>query len=96
VKDAAEKAGIQEVIGESYLTEGQKEIMNTDRDTKEWNKVTTHTLRHTFSQMMKESDIPLEARQHALNHKNSETTEEWYDEDETDYDDIIQELFDFR
>lgn len=70
--------------------------MNTDRNTKEWHKVTVHALRHTFINAMKESGVPLEARQHAANHKHSETTEEWYEGDEIDYHELIRELFDFR
>jgi integrase/recombinase XerD len=83
VADAAEEAGIQEVIGESAVTEREKKQLGSETDVQQWKKVTVHTLRHTFNYLMEEANLPPEVRRDALNHESTETTEEYYSKDST-------------
>ncbi|POG53813.1 tyrosine-type recombinase/integrase [Haloferax marisrubri] len=92
LKDAAEEAGIQDTLGEIYLTERQKEVMNTDNDTKVMHKVTAHALRHTFNHKMKKSGLSLETRSKAMNHSHPSVTKDNYDHDEENYNDLIRDL----
>lgn len=93
VSSAAERAGIQEVIKKVPLSKSQKESINMDKDYRELHKVTPHTLRHTFSKLLKDAGISLQDRSNALNHESSATTEEFYDEDDTDYHELMRRLF---
>lgn len=74
VKDAAERADIQNTIGTSELTDTQQEAFNTEKSVREWNRVTVHTLRHTYLTLLKEAEVPLRYRQQVANHRNPETT----------------------
>lgn len=74
VKEAAEEAGIQSVIAESKLTPRQKEILNTDKDVREWHRVTMHTLRHTCLSLMSEDGVELKYVQLVANHDDPRTT----------------------
>ncbi|MEZ3162321.1 tyrosine-type recombinase/integrase [Halorubrum sp. RMP-47] len=68
VDTAAEKAGIQEEVAKIQLSEGQKEVLNTDKDYRVKKRVDIHTLRHTFSRLLKENDISKDVRTYALDH----------------------------
>jgi integrase/recombinase XerD len=74
IKEAAEKAGIQETIGASKLSDDRKEQLNTDQNFIEWKRVTAHTLRHTCISLMQEDGVSLPYRQLVANHSNPETT----------------------
>jgi len=74
VKEAAERAGIQETIGKSELSDTRKEQLKTDQDFIEWSRVTTHTLRHTCISLLQEDGVSLPYRQLVANHANPETT----------------------
>ncbi|MFU1780569.1 tyrosine-type recombinase/integrase [Haloarcula japonica] len=73
VKTAAEKAGIQETLAVSELTPAQQAVLQTNREQREWHRVTVHTLRHTCLTLMKEADISLQYRQLVANHDPSTT-----------------------
>ncbi|WP_049896354.1 tyrosine-type recombinase/integrase [Natrialba chahannaoensis] len=92
VKEAARNAGIQESLGESWMSERQKDALGTDADIREWKKVTVHALRHTFGHLMEEAGLSPEARRDALNHKSTETTEKYYSSNATEYKELIREL----
>lgn len=92
VLEAADKAGIQEVIGESNVTERQKKKLGIDTDVQRWKKVTVHALRHTFSYLMEEANLPPEVRRDALNHRSTETTEKYYSKDSTEYKDLVRKF----
>lgn len=94
IKNAAEEAGIQEELGTVPISDKQKEIMNTDKDERIFYKVTLHALRHTFNKLLEESGVPRDARSDAMNHSSTEVTEEFYDEDEGNYTELIESLFD--
>lgn len=93
VREKAWDAGIQEVVDTAPLREKQKEILDTDKDCREFHRVTPHTLRHTFSNLLKDAGLPIKERSKALNHDNTITTEEFYDEDERDYKELMRRLF---
>ena len=94
VKQAAERAGIQETVqSEAPLSKRQKEVLGTNKDYKQYHKVTPHTLRHTFNYLLQESGIPREARSKALDHNSEEVTKEFYDHNESDYGELMRELF---
>jgi len=94
IKNAAEDAGIQETVtSDAILTQKEKETLGTGKDHVERHKVTPHTLRHTFCNLLKEAGIPVEARSEAMDHGSTEVTEEHYDVNDTNYKDLIKELF---
>lgn len=94
VKGAAERAGIQETVqSEAPLSEREKEVLRTDKDYIEYHKVTPHALRHTFNYLLQEAGIPRESRSKALDHNSEEVTKEFYDHKESNYDELIRELF---
>ncbi|ARS89332.1 tyrosine-type recombinase/integrase [Natrarchaeobaculum aegyptiacum] len=92
VKEAARNAGIQENLGESKVSEREKDVLGIDSDVRKWKKVTVHALRHTFSHSMEEAGLSPEARRDALNHKSTETTEKYYSSNSTEYKELIREL----
>jgi integrase len=47
IKQATERADIQEIKDESTLTEQQQDMMDAEEDTREWQRVTIHVLHHT-------------------------------------------------
>ncbi|WP_276299375.1 tyrosine-type recombinase/integrase [Halorussus lipolyticus] len=93
VRQAAERAGIQEVIGEIPMTENQKEMLGTDKDVRNAYRVDVHTFRHTFNYLMDEADVPRDARSAALDHSSTEVTEEFYDHNESNYQELLERLF---
>lgn len=88
---AAEKAGIQEVIAESPISETQRKTLNTSKEVREWKRVTPHVLRHTFNRMMNDAGLDIEQRRDALNHKSTETTE-IYDDGGSEYEETVRDL----
>ena len=92
VQNAAEKAGIQEVIGETRITEREREVRGVESDVRQWKKVNVHVLRHTFNRILEDAGLPLKSRRDALNHECSETTEKYYSSDSTEYKDLIRDL----
>ncbi|WP_411967889.1 tyrosine-type recombinase/integrase [Haloferax sp. YSSS75] len=93
VTEAAERAGIQEVIGKIKITERQKVSMKTDKEYREMHKVTLHSLRHTFNQLLKDAGVPSDFRSAALGHSSPEITKKYYEHDDDNYDEVIGELF---
>ncbi len=75
VKQAAERAGIQETIGRSRLTPSQKEAWSTDKEYRTWHRVTVHTLRHSYITLLKEAGVSLSYRQLVANHVSADTTQ---------------------
>lgn len=74
IRNAAERAGIQETIGRSRLTNAQQEAFSTDKEYREWHRVTVHTLRHSYITLLKEAGVSLPYRQLVANHTSAETT----------------------
>ncbi len=89
VRDAAERAGIQEIIGSTEYFDPyfDKNIHRT------YYKVTPHALRHTYITLLKKADTPDEARRKAANHSSIETTKN-YEHIENKYDKDIRSVFD--
>lgn len=94
VTKAAERAGIQERVGEVPLSEKQKEVFGTDYDVRKMYKVDVHTLRHTYNNLLSKAGVSREDRSAALDHSDTEVTEEFYDHNEEDHLERIEELFD--
>jgi len=90
VREAAETAGIQEVLGELIVRETQF----PGEETRPLYRVTPHALRHTFNNLLEEKDVPREIRARLLNHTTTKTTEEYYDDKEalTEYQDLMEGL----
>ena len=74
VTDAAEKAGIQEIISERTYNNPYNK---SGKVHKKYNRVTPHTLRHTFITLLEEKGIQLEYRQLLANHANPSTTQRY-------------------
>ena len=74
VREAAERADIQEVIGRSQLSPEQREALGTKKEHRDWYRVTPHMLRHSFITLLEESGVELSYRQLVANHVNPETT----------------------
>jgi integrase len=73
VYTAAKEAGIQEKIAEIPITGKQREVMNKDKDYRIKWKVDIHSLRHTFSRLLKNNEVSKEARIYALDHSRDVT-----------------------
>ena len=73
VKKAAEDAGIQEEIAKIPVPERQQKAMGIDKDYRSKQRVDIHTLRHTFSRLLKKNDVSKSARSYALDHARDET-----------------------
>jgi hypothetical protein len=43
--------------------------------------------------LLQEAGVPREARSWAMDHQNEEVTKEFYDEKESDYSELMRELF---
>lgn len=94
VDEAAQDAKIQQKEkSETPLTEREKEVLSTDQDYRHYRRVTPHTLRHTFYHLLKEAGLPMEARSEALDHESTDITKEFYDHDESNYSELMRELF---
>lgn len=74
VKAAAERAGIQKVIGISKSMSETQGAIESERVERHWHRVTPHTLRHTYVTLLKDADVPLPYRQIVANHASAETT----------------------
>lgn len=74
VREAAERAGIQDVIGQSRVTPAQQKALGTKKEYREWHRVTPHTLRHSCITLLKDSGVELSYRQLIANHTKPETT----------------------
>lgn len=74
IKQAAERAGIQDVIGRSSLSESQRDVLGTGKEYCEWSRVTVHTLRHSYITLLSESGVSLPYRQLVANHADASTT----------------------
>jgi integrase/recombinase XerD len=72
IRDAAESAGIQKVIGRTHY---ETKYMKTDFVRSTWHEVMPHALRHTFITLLEKQNVPIEYRQMLANHKSSETTQ---------------------
>ncbi|WP_276299377.1 tyrosine-type recombinase/integrase [Halorussus lipolyticus] len=84
VREAAERAEIQEVIGESRIPEAQKTALGTDSDVRKWYRVTPHTLRHSFITLLNQAGVGLPYRQLVANHSTAETTQKYtHDKEDT-------------
>lgn len=93
VKDAAERAGIQETIGRSRLSAGQRDAWETTNEYREWHRVTVHTLRHSYITLLKKAGVSLPYRQLVANHTSADTTRR-YSHGNDDVFDSIRERFD--
>jgi integrase/recombinase XerD len=81
VHTAAKEAGIQEKIGKIPITGNQKEILDSDRNYRTKWKVDAHSLRHTFSRLLKDNDVKKDTRTYALDHSRDVTDEYGIDEE---------------
>jgi integrase/recombinase XerD len=74
IREAASKAGLQEIIGESRIPKQQREELGLASESRQWHRVTPHTLRHSFITLLAEDDVTLSYRQLVANHDRAETT----------------------
>ncbi len=88
VTGAADRAEIQETIGYTSLTDTDRERLNTDKERLEWNRVTTHTLRHSYITLLKDSGVGIRYRQLVANHTDPNTTREYTHGREHDFETI--------
>jgi integrase/recombinase XerD len=88
IKEAAERAGIQDVIGKSLLSNQQQEVLGTNKEYCEWSRVTVHTLRHSYITLLGEAGVSLPYRQLVANHSNAATTLGYTHGTENVFDDI--------
>ncbi|WP_336328331.1 tyrosine-type recombinase/integrase [Halovenus sp. HT40] len=77
VREAAEVAGIQEVVARSPLTESHKDQLETNKEYREWHRVTVHTLRHSYITLLEKAGVSLPYRQLVANHSNPQTTKNY-------------------
>lgn len=91
VHEAAEKAGLQEVVAQRKPTEAEKRN-GVKKDMIEYHRVTPHLLRHTFSFLLEQAGLNTEARRDALDHQSVETTRKYYTHTKSDYERLIREL----
>ena len=93
VKNAAERAGIQEVIGTSEIHPEHQTGAGTEGSVRQWHRVTAHTLRHSYITFLKDSGVPLSYRQLVANHTSPKTTR-GYEHGRDDIFDRIRDRFD--
>lgn len=75
ISDAADQAGLQEVIGESKVHIAECSHSRSETRTRQWQRVTPHTLRHSFITLLADAGIDRSYRQLVANHANEGTTE---------------------
>ncbi|WP_369335246.1 tyrosine-type recombinase/integrase [Natrialba sp. PRR66] len=75
VRDAAEQAGLQEIVGESQIQRNNGLMLESD--IRQWHRVTPHTLRHSFVTLLADSGVDLSYRQLVANHASAETTRKY-------------------
>ncbi|WP_136717722.1 tyrosine-type recombinase/integrase [Halorientalis salina] len=92
IERAADRAGIQEVVGEREPTQAERD-KGVKKDKIQQHRVTPHLLRHTFSHLLKQAGLDSDARSAALDHNNIKTTKEYYTYNESEYKDIMRRLF---
>lgn len=90
IKQAAERAGIQEVATTSTYIDS-RDLRNESQ--REIHRVTPHTLRHTFVTLLEKNGASLESRRLAANHEDSKDTEH-YGDDEPEWHDDIRDFLD--
>mgnify|MGYP000082531200 CR=1 FL=1 len=88
IKEAADRAGIQDVIGKSTLSKEQQEVLGTDKEYCEWSRVTVHTLRHSYITLLGDAGVSLPYRQLVANHSDAATTLGYTHDTENVVDDI--------
>jgi len=71
IKTAAERAGIQDILG---YTEYDAEYLKNNQIKRTWYEVIPHTLRHTFITLLEQEGVSLEYRRLLANHQSVETT----------------------
>lgn len=74
IKTAAERAGLQKVIGVSRIENKLESATESLGAELQWHRVTPHTLRHTYLTLLKDARVPLPYRQLVANHRNPDTT----------------------
>jgi integrase/recombinase XerD len=74
VRDAADRAGLQEVVGESQIPDDQRNKLGFRSEVRQWHRVTPHTLRHSFITLLADAGVDLSYRQVVANHASAETT----------------------
>jgi integrase/recombinase XerD len=92
IKEAATRAGIQEVIATSQISPEQRVSLGTEKETRNMHRVTVHTLRHTFLTLLKDAEVPLVYRQLVANHRDPNTTL-GYEHGSNDIFEIIRDRF---
>ena len=75
VKEAAQRAGIQDTIGTSQVSSHYGDDLSSRKSQREWHRVTVHTLRHSCITLMKEDGVDLTYRQMVANHSSPDTTQ---------------------
>lgn len=93
IKGAAEDAGIQEVVGKMAATGRQKEAFTNGGSERSFYRVTAHTLRHTFSDLLDGAGMNLTERSAALNHSSIEVTKDAYSHRDDEYKETMKDLF---
>lgn len=88
VTSAASRAGIQSVIGTSTVTRDEPGESGKTTTTREWKRVTVHTLRHTCLALMNEDGVPLHYRQLVANHRDPKTTQHYSHSKEEEFETI--------
>lgn len=73
IKEAASRAGIQQIIGRSQLDPTYVEDRGLSKSFREWHRVTPHTLRHSFITLLEEDGVSLTYRMLVSNHRNADT-----------------------
>lgn len=90
IRQAAERAEIQKVIGESEIKETD---LTTTQSFLEWYRVTPHTLRHSFITLLKDSGVSLSYRMLVANHRDA-STNLGYTHNGNDVIDVLRDRFD--
>jgi integrase len=81
VHAAAQEAGIQKKLAEIPLTGKQRDSKKFDDDYRIKWEVDVHSLRHTFSRLLKNDNISKETRRYALDHSGDITDDYGIEED---------------
>ena len=89
VTEAAERAGIQEVVHRRLVTEREKKQGKSGYV--EEHRVTPHLLRHTFSHIMDQAGLSTEARSDLLNHTSIEVTQRIYTHTKGEYKSLLRD-----
>lgn len=74
VREAAEKAGLQEVVAESRVVRAEDSVVALEGKMRQWYRVTPHTLRHSFITLLADSGVDISYRQLVANHASAQTT----------------------